>query len=155
MRARQPDPEHLNLLVPYGPAIQKLALAARRLILEEAVEASEFVYELYTIANHFSFTGKPGDSFVYTTTHRQWLNLGFPCGALLPDPDGLLQGDGKIIRHVKIAQAADLEEAGVRELLRAAIAVAERPDDPVEPRTVVKRKSAATRRASPSRDRRR
>jgi len=31
-------------------------LAARKLILEEAPEASEFVYEVYTIAGHFTFT---------------------------------------------------------------------------------------------------
>src|SRR5580658_3100717 len=99
---RPPDPEYLKLLQPYGEAIQKLALAARKLILEEAPEASEFVYEVYTIADHFSFTERPGDAFVFTTTHAKWVNLGFNFGAVLPDPDRLLQGEGKVIRHVRI-----------------------------------------------------
>jgi hypothetical protein len=34
--------------------IQQLALAARKLILEEAPEASEFVYEVYTTTAHRS-----------------------------------------------------------------------------------------------------
>ncbi len=75
MRPRLPDPEYLKLLVPYGEVIQKLALAARKLILEEAPEASEFVYEVYTIADHFAFTERPGDAFVFTTTHANWVNL--------------------------------------------------------------------------------
>lgn len=46
VRLRPPDPEYLKLLQRYGEGIQKLALAARKLILEEAPEASEFVYEV-------------------------------------------------------------------------------------------------------------
>jgi hypothetical protein len=141
---RPPDPEYLKLLLPYGEAIQKLALGARKLILEEAPEAGEFVYEVYTIADHFAFTERPSDAFVFTTTHGNWVNLGFNFGALLPDPNGLLRGEGKRIRHARIAQAKDLDAPGVRELVRAAIAQAERPEGrPGKPRTVVHRAQAS------------
>ena len=139
MRLRPPDPQYLELLRPYGEVIQKLALAARNLILEEAPDAGEFVYEVYTIADHFTFTGRPGDAFVFTTTHGNWVNLGFNFGSLLPDPDGLLDGDGKWIRHLRIARAADLKTPGVRELVRAAIAQAERPEGKAgKPQTIVR-----------------
>ena len=134
-----PDPEYLRLLLPYGEGIRKLALAARKLILEEAPEAGEFVYEVYTIADHFTFTERPGDAFVFTTTHANWVNLGFNFGSLLPDPCALLRGEGKWIRHVRIAKAADLEAPGVRELVRAAIAQAERPEGrAAKPQTIVR-----------------
>jgi hypothetical protein len=156
VRARPPDPEHLKLLLPCGEAIRKLALAARKLILEEAPEASEFVYEVYTIADHFAFTEKPGGAFVFTTTHAKWVNLGFNFGALLPDPHGLLRGEGKWIRHVRIAQGTDLDVPGVRDLVRAAIAQADRPEGkPRKPHTVIHaaqsagRRPAARRRAEP------
>jgi hypothetical protein len=152
MRLRPPDSEYLELLRPYGETIRDLALAARKMILEEAPEASEFVYEVYTIADHFSFTDRPSDAFVFTTTHANWVNLGFNFGAALPDPRGLLRGDGKVIRHVRIAEAADLEVAGVRELVRAAMAEAERPEsDPVAPRTVVRRAQASKKRGASTR----
>ena len=125
---RPPDPDYLELLLPYGKKIQDLALAARKLILEEAPESSEFVYELYTIANHFTFTERPGDAFVFITTHANWVNLGFNFGSVLPDPGCLLRGEGKWIRHVRIAQSADLDAPGVRELVTSAIAQAERPE---------------------------
>lgn len=139
-RQRPPDPEYLKLLAPYGEPIQKLALAARKLILAEAPEANEFVYKVYTIANHFGFTDRPSDAFVFTATHANWVNLGFNFGAALPDPAGLLKGEGKIVRHVRLAKPADLETPGVRELIRGAIAEAERPaGKPSKPRTVVHR----------------
>jgi len=138
MPVRPPDPQHLRLLQPYAETIQKLALAARKLILEEASEANEFVYEVYTIADHFAFTERPSDAFVFTTTHANWVNLGFNFGSRLPDPAGLLLGEGKWIRHVRIAHAEDLENPGVRELIRAAIAEAERPAEKTgKPRSVV------------------
>lgn len=149
VRLRSPDPEYLKLLQRYSKVIQKLALAARKLILEEAPEANEFVYEVYTIADHFTFTGRPGDAFVFTTTHTKWINIGFNFGVLLPDPDGLLRGDGKRIRHIRVAQAADLETPGVRELVRAAMAEAERPEGRAgKPRTVVRRAASPKKRPS-------
>jgi hypothetical protein len=154
VRVRPPDPEYLKLLLPYGEVIEKLALAARKLILEEAPEASEFVYEVYTIAGHFTFTERPSDAFVFTTTHTNWVNLGFNFGALLPDPAGLLHGEGKFIRHVRIAQATDLDAPGVRELIRAAIAQAERPTGKAgKPRTVVRLAGSSRKRSAPSRRR--
>ncbi len=82
------------------------------------------------------------------------VNLGFNFGALLPDPDGLLRGEGKWIRHVRIAQAADLDAPGVRELVRAAIAQAERPEGKAgKPRTFVRTSQAGKKRPAPSRRR--
>ncbi len=152
LHLRSPDPEYVKLLLPYGEKIQKLALATRKLILEEAPEASEFVYEVYTIADHFTFTGRPGDAFVFTTTHANWVNLGFNFGSILPDPHGLLRGEGKVIRHVRIAQATDLDAPGVRDLVRAAMAQAERPEGkPGEPRTVVRAAQSADNRLAAKR----
>jgi hypothetical protein len=156
---RPPHREYLRLLVPYSEVVKRLALAVRKLILLEAPDASEFVYEVYTIADHFTFTEKPSDAFVFTTTHTNWVNLGFNFGSLLPDPLGLLKGEGKWIRHVRIAQMADLDSLGVRELVRAALAQAERPDGHAsKPRTVVRttrstKKRTASKRSAPNRRR--
>ena len=138
VRPRPPHPEYRKLLLRYPAKIRQLALAARKLILEEAPGACEFVYEVYTIACHFSFTERPGDAFVFTTTHANWVNLGFNFGSRLPDPHGLLCGEGKWIRHVRIAGEADLQAPGVRELIQAVAAQAERPEGKSpKPRTVI------------------
>ena len=149
VRLRPPDPEYLKLLARYDEAIQGLALAARKLILEEAPEASEFVYEVYTIADHFAFTARPSDAFVFTTAHANWVNLGFNIGVLLPDPGGLLRGEGKLIRHIRIAQPTDLDAAGVRDLVRAAVTRAERPESRLaKPRAIVRTVQSANTRST-------
>ena len=154
VRLRPPDLEYLKLLARYDEAIQKLALAVRKLILEEAPEASEFVYEVYTIADHFAFTERPSDAFVFITSHANWVNLGFNFGVLLPDPGGLLRGEGKLIRHVRIAQPMDLDAPGVRELVRAAIARAELPESKLaKPRTIVRTVQSANKRSTRRRQR--
>ena len=140
MTVRPPDPEYLELLSRYGTRVRDLALSSRKLILEAVPEANEFVYEVYTIADHFTLSERPGDAFVFTTTHTNWVNIGFNFGALLPDPAGLLRGDGKLMRHVRVAQAADLDVPGLHELIGAAIARAERSESATAmPRTFIHR----------------
>jgi Domain of unknown function (DU1801) len=51
---------------------------------------------------------------------RDRVNLNFGDFETLPDPDRLLEGTGKGIRHVKIRTAADLKRPGVKALLQAA-----------------------------------
>jgi hypothetical protein len=152
VRQTRAHPEYVQLLLPYGELVQQLALAARKLILQEAPQASEFVYEVYTIADHFTFTQRPSDAFVFTTTHANWVNIGFNFGTRLADPAGLLRGDGKWIRHVRIAQPVDLDAPGLRELVRTAVALAERPDGKAgKPRTVVHRAQSGKKRSAPRR----
>jgi hypothetical protein len=51
---------------------------------------------------------------------RDRVNLNFGDYETLPDPEGLLEGTGKGIRHVKIRSEADLKRPGLKALLRAA-----------------------------------
>ncbi len=43
-------------------------------------------------------------------------------GPSLPDPDTLLKGSGNVVRHVRLASAADLDRAPIRALIKAAVA---------------------------------
>ncbi|HEY1407341.1 MAG TPA: DUF1801 domain-containing protein [Promineifilum sp.] len=61
------------------------------------------------------------DGYAYLIPMKGYVNLGFYKGTSLPDPDGLLEGTGKDLRHVKIRS---LEAAGrpeVRRLIAAAV----------------------------------
>ena len=53
---------------------------------------------------------------------RGWVNLGFFQGASLTDPQGLLEGTGAKLRHLKLRTVADTEKAGVRALVKEAYA---------------------------------
>jgi hypothetical protein len=119
---RPPQRKLLEFLAAYDPHLVNLTLATRALVLEEAPEAVESLSRGYAVAIGFSFTGKPlKDGFCHIATYSTRVNLGFNRGALLADPNRLLAGDGKMIRHITISSPEDLERPHIRRFLRAAI----------------------------------
>jgi hypothetical protein len=120
--ARPPDHRLLSYLAAYDPHVSDLTLALREVVLEEAPAAIESVVKSYAVAIGFSFTGKPlKDGFCHIVTYADHVNLGFNRGALLPDPNGILVGKGKSIRHMTIRNHSELENPAVRRFLQAAI----------------------------------
>src|SRR5438876_8167246 len=121
MVPRPPNPQLIGFLEAYDRPISDLALALREIILEEAPDASESVYQVYTVALWFGYSGKMKDMFCYIATNAKHVNLGFPRGAALRDPNRVLEGDGKTMRHIKFASESDLERPFVRRYIQAAI----------------------------------
>lgn len=66
-------------------------------------------------------TGYKGLIFTVLPASRH-VTIGFARGATLPDPAGLLEGTGKVHRHVKIRSEADLRRAELADLVTAALA---------------------------------
>jgi hypothetical protein len=135
---RPPDPQLLGFLAAYDPTIADMALALREIILEEAPNASESVYQVYTVAIWFGYSGKMKDMFCYIATNAAHVNLGFPRGASLPDPNRVLEGDGKAMRHIKFASLRDIERPFVRRYIQAAVELAAAPGTQGTAETVVK-----------------
>lgn len=128
---RQPDRRLLNFLAAYDPRIANLALALREIVLEEAPEAIESHVNGYAVAIGFSFTGKPlKDGFCHVVTYQNCVNLGFNRGALLDDPDKVLEGSGKLIRHLRVHDPDELDRPLLRRFLRAAIQQVNGPSKP-------------------------
>ena len=107
-------------------AIQALARSARTLIDDVYPEAVEVPWPRQQITGYGLGPKKMSEHFCYIGVHGEHVNLGFYYGADLPDPAGLLQGTGKKMRHIKIADKQQLEQQEVRELLEAAIQERER-----------------------------
>jgi hypothetical protein len=118
---RPPDPQLIAFLTAYDRNISDLALALREIILEEAPDASESIYQVYTVAVWFGFSGKMKDMFCYITANVGHVNLGFPRGASLADPNGVLEGTGKAMRHIKFGSHSEVERPFVRRYIRAAM----------------------------------
>jgi hypothetical protein len=49
-----------------------------------------------------------GEPFCYVVGYAKHVNLGFCEGAFLDDPDGLLEGTGKQMRHVKLSPSREV-----------------------------------------------
>lgn len=144
---RPPDRLLLGYLASYDPHVTDLTLALREVVLEEAPDAIESIVQGYAVAIGFSFTGKPlKDGFCHIVSYSSYVNLGFNRGALLPDPNRILMGKGKMIRHITIRDQKELERPFVRRYLQAAIEQVGRP--PVMTEKAASRKNKTVRRKS-------
>jgi hypothetical protein len=62
-----------------------------------------------------------GDApFLYVNIFTAHVNVGFFRGALLPDPSRLLQGTGKLMRHVKLRPGTATNSEALNRLIAAA-----------------------------------
>jgi hypothetical protein len=59
-----------------------------------------------------------GDApFGYVNAFKAHANVGFFCGAMLPDPAGLLEGTGKRMRHVKLRPGEEIDADALSDLI--------------------------------------
>lgn len=59
--------------------------------------------------------------FCYLKRAKSHVTLGFQQGAGMKDPEGLLQGEGKQMRHMKFQAGAQIDRVQCAELIREAI----------------------------------
>jgi len=102
-------------------SVSETALELRRLISKLAPGSSELLYQTYAVSNVFTYTGKLGQAFLHVATYAKHVNLGFNQGSKISDPEGLLHGTGKLIRHIRIEQIEDAKDKKVRRLIEEAI----------------------------------
>ena len=59
-------------------------------------------------------------AFGYVNVFKVHVNVGFFRGAELADPEGLLEGTGKFMRHVKLRPGCDVNAAALTKLIETA-----------------------------------
>jgi hypothetical protein len=145
---RKPHPKLLEFLSRYDPSVRELLLGLRRTVLREIPSVSETVNDVsYAVTVGFTFSGRFKEAFCYLVAYSGHVNVGFPRGAELPDPDRRLQGTGKLHRHLRIEAPADLNDPELLRLIRLAADRAEIGVGPVALKpTVLVGESAARRR---------
>ncbi|MEP6636300.1 MAG: DUF1801 domain-containing protein [Acidobacteriota bacterium] len=117
----KPPPELIRFLQPYDPAIQKLALQVRVLVIEEMAPCYENIYDAYSaVAVGYGSSDRLKDGVCHIAVYSKHINLGFNHGAALKDPRDILKGSGTSIRHLTIESAEDLAKPEVRSFLRQA-----------------------------------
>ena len=116
----KPPKELLDLLKTYDRGIQELTLALRELVIDELAPCHEYILEVYIISLTYGPTERLKDGICYIGVQRSYINLGFHHGASLRDHQGILEGDGKQMRHIKIRSMEDLQNPAIRAYLREA-----------------------------------
>ena len=60
------------------------------------------------------------EAFAYVNAFRAHVNVGFFRGAEIADPEGLLEGTGKFMRHVKLSPGAEVDATALMKLIETA-----------------------------------
>ena len=102
--------------------VEPIARKLREIILDDFPEAVEVVRLGDRAASYGVGPKKMSESHVYVMPQAEYVNLGFWHGVNLPDPDGLLQGTGAKMRHIKVRSVDEAESPAVRALVAAALA---------------------------------
>ena len=111
-----------DVVRPRPASITTIARYVRRLIGEVHTDVAEIPrpaeqHVAYAIDLH-----QPNAVFGYICPLKDYVRLGFYYGGALPDPDELLVGEGKRLRHIKIYSIAEARRPAVRRLIKAAVA---------------------------------
>lgn len=118
---REIHPDFLYFLEFKDQALIDLYKDLRSYILEIHPESNELVYHTHALTSVFSISEKLGDAFCMIPIYNNHLNLGFNKGTLLEDQYDLLEGTGKLIRHIPVKEPSDYRNEKVGSLVRAAV----------------------------------
>jgi hypothetical protein len=92
----------------------------RVLIIELYPDVVEVPWPKQKIIGYGVGPKKMSEHYCYIGAFKKHVNLGFYYGAILPDPQGLLEGTGKNLRHIKVNTLEAVDQPAVRDMLRAA-----------------------------------
>jgi hypothetical protein len=109
-------------LASHTPDVQAAARALEAIIREELPD----VVVQYDPGNGllaFGRSMKMRDLLFALIPHGGWVNLQLADGALLPNPEGLIEGTGKKIRHIKVRTGDAATSDRVREAVRAQLSL--------------------------------
>jgi len=99
----------------------QLYTSLRNMVISLYPDCNELLYQTHALTSVYSITDRLSDAFCHIPVYSHHLNLGFNKGTLLDDPDNLLIGTGKLIRHIPIKEESDFKNKKVKALINTAI----------------------------------
>ena len=102
-------------LADQDPGKRAVIRALRQFVARTAPQLQESV----KWGNGCWLRGKTPVAYVYSAPDH--VQFGFFNGSALEDPQGLLNGAGKFVRHVKVRKRSDIDEQPFGALLRQAV----------------------------------
>ena len=103
----------------YTPEVQAISRELRAMVKSGMPEANEVLFARH---NHigYLFTESMRDRVCYICPLQDYVRLGFDFGGHLADPERMLEGTGKRMRHVKVRTVKEAGHPALRQLVKAA-----------------------------------
>ena len=125
-----PPAQLAGFIAKYSPEVQRLFRRTRSKMLARLPGAIELVYDNYNaLVIGYGPTERPSEALFSIVANPRHVTLCFLTGAKLADPVGILQGEGRVVRHVRLSDITVLDLPEVRALMKQAVVAAEAPMD--------------------------
>src|SRR5260370_23579715 len=113
-----------GFLDAYMPEVAEIARKALMKLRKRLPFATEMVYDNYNaLACGFGPSARVSDVIFSIAVYPKHVNFFFLQGAKLPDPDGLLQGEGSRVRHIRLEDEKTLDRSDVKAMMAMAMAM--------------------------------
>jgi hypothetical protein len=110
-----------SFLVRFEPKVANLARKALARARALTPPTYELVYDAYNaLSVGFCFSERTGEHFLHVAVYPRHVNLGFPFGTGLTDPQRRLLGSGARVRHLTVRTASDLRDPVLARFVREA-----------------------------------
>ena len=127
-----PAQQLAGFLSKYTPSMAREGRSALARMRRMVPGACQLIYDNWNgLVVGFGPNDRPSDAVVSILLAKDHVSLCFiDDGPSLPDPEKLLQGSGRVVRHIKLRAAKDLDRSAVQALVAHAVARADPPFDP-------------------------
>ena len=108
-----------EFLARYPDDIQTISRTLRALVKRTMPQAHEYLVARH---NHFGYATSDAarDRFMYICPMKDYVRFGFYYGGQLDDPEQLLEGEGKRLRHIKVRTMQEAKQPALKRLVKAA-----------------------------------
>lgn len=111
-----------TLLAKYSPVLEAQLRDARKRLRAFFPRGFELVYDNYNaLVFAISPTEQTADAFISVAGYPKWVTLFFLHGTDLKDPNGLLEGEGKQVRSIRLENPAEINAPEVEALIAEAV----------------------------------
>lgn len=109
-----------QIITEFSDDVKNIAIGTRKLIYSILPNVVEVIWQKQNISGYGTGKKKNTEHFCWIMPTKNYVNLGFNYGAELPDSKKLLEGTGKLYRHIKIKSIEQLSDKDLIELLKFA-----------------------------------
>jgi len=128
LKPLSPERQLAGFIAKFTPETARLIRGARKKMRSLIPQALELVYDNYNFfVIGYGPSEKASEAILSLAAQAKGVSLCFLQGAGLPDPNGLLQGSGNVVRSIRLESAASLDQPAIRQLMKTALARARAP----------------------------
>ncbi len=133
-----PETQLARFLAAFTPEIASRAEAILVRMRRKLPHAPELVYDNYNaLAVGFGPSERASEAILSIAVYPRWVSLFFLQARGLPDPGGILCGQGNVAKHIVLPQPSALDEPAVQALIEEALTRAKVPLNPTNAHRVI------------------